>query len=79
MININLGFFNLIPLYPLDGSHILRGLLPDDLSEKYAAYSAQMAQLFMILIFVDMFTGGHVFRFLIGTPAAYMFNSLIGA
>ena len=27
-INISLAFFNLIPLYPLDGSHILSNLLP---------------------------------------------------
>jgi Zn-dependent protease len=28
MINVSLAFFNLIPLYPLDGSHIMKSLLP---------------------------------------------------
>lgn len=30
MINTSLAFFNLLPLYPLDGSHIFRGLLPEE-------------------------------------------------
>lgn len=35
-LNIILGVFNLIPVPPLDGHHVLRNLLPDSLAEKYA-------------------------------------------
>ncbi len=36
-INVGLAIFNLIPIPPLDGSHILEGLLPPDLAREYSA------------------------------------------
>ncbi len=35
MINCGLAWFNLMPVPPLDGSHILAGFLPRDLAIKY--------------------------------------------
>jgi Zn-dependent protease len=47
MINVGLAVFNLIPIHPLDGSHIMEGLLP--LKAAYA-YSKLQPYGFMILL-----------------------------
>jgi Zn-dependent protease len=36
MINVFVGLFNLIPVPPFDGSHIVEGLLPRGLAAQYA-------------------------------------------
>jgi Zn-dependent protease len=47
MINVGLAVFNLIPIHPLDGSHIMEGLLP--LRAAYA-YSKLQPYGFIILL-----------------------------
>lgn len=52
IININFGIFNLLPIPPLDGSHVLRQLLPDELAEKYD----QLQQYNMIILIIILMT-----------------------
>ncbi|MFZ3057830.1 MAG: site-2 protease family protein [Minisyncoccales bacterium] len=47
--NIALGLFNLIPVYPLDGSHVLFSLLPDQF-EEFKRFLVQYG--FIILLFI---------------------------
>jgi Zn-dependent protease len=37
-LNFGLAFFNLIPIYPLDGSWVLKALLPNKLSYQYSRF-----------------------------------------
>lgn len=52
-INLMLGFFNLIPIPPLDGSNILAGLLP----EKYTFAMHRLGRFGFIIIIILLMSG----------------------
>lgn len=56
LINLILGVFNLIPIPPLDGSRVVSGLLPLDLSHKYDSL-APYGFIIVIFLFYSGFLG----------------------
>ncbi|MEW6359848.1 MAG: site-2 protease family protein [Planctomycetota bacterium] len=51
VLSCALGIFNLVPIFPLDGSHVLKGLLPPHLGEKYESLNPVMPIALLILVF----------------------------
>ena len=61
-INLALLFFNLLPIPPLDGSHLLRNILPYNAVQSYDRIPMWVSWILMILV------GGYIMRLLL-TPA----------
>ncbi len=73
-INVVLFFFNLIPLAPLDGFTVLRGLLPPQM-----AHQLEKVQQFSFLIFLGLFLfGGGILSALLFSPSASITRWLFG-
>jgi Zn-dependent protease len=71
-INLTLLFFNLLPIPPLDGSHLLRNALPYNAAMQYDRINGWISYLLMI------FVGGYVLGLLVNPTLNLVFTALIG-
>jgi Zn-dependent protease len=67
-INLILAFFNLIPIPPLDGSHVLYHFLPRPLAEVYTRFS----RFGIVVVFLLMFLLPGAFRVLLAPVFLFM-------
>lgn len=61
MLNLGLAIFNMIPIPPLDGSHIITYLLPPRAAESWERFNAQFG--FILMIGILWFGGSLMGRF----------------
>jgi len=55
LMNVGLGLFNLIPIPPLDGSHILENILPNSISPLYRRFRRYGAFFLIGVVLLDNF------------------------
>lgn len=59
IVNINFAIFNMIPIPPLDGSHVLKQLLPYELAVRYE--TIERYSIFILIIFLMTPILGYIF------------------
>jgi Zn-dependent protease len=74
-VNLGLMFFNLIPVYPLDGSHVLRGMLPVHLAYSYDQFMRRWGLMLLLLLLV---AGRDVLVALVAEPSYRLAVLLVG-
>jgi len=74
LMNLVLGVFNLMPIHPLDGSHILSGLLPPPQSRQYDLLGHRYGFIVLLLLVVSGGVG-----LILGAPVMLAFRLLTGA
>ncbi|MGN6498789.1 MAG: site-2 protease family protein [Tsuneonella sp.] len=79
LINVFLGLFNLLPIPPFDGSHIVEGVLP----RRAAAVYARLRPLGFVLVFVLLLIvpwllpGAHILDRLLLPPANWVIDRFL--
>jgi Zn-dependent protease len=84
IINVFLAIFNLIPLPPFDGGHVVAGLLPERLAERWDTLARFGFPLLIVLLLVlpSLVSGANIVQRLVAPPAqalAGWYLSLAGA
>jgi Zn-dependent protease len=68
LMNLGLGLFNLLPIPPLDGSHVLENLLPRHTAEKYRRLGQYGSPLLIGIIVLDNFAHLGILNSILVTP-----------
>jgi len=74
-LNLILAFFNLIPIFPLDGSHVLSNLLPVQQARKLGEFYSRYGFILLLLLVT---LGRPVLTILVSLPVGLLSALLLG-
>lgn len=79
VINVFLAIFNLIPLPPFDGGHVVEGLLPRKLAVHYAKLRRYgfLLLIMLLLVIPQLFPGADIVARTVGPPVNWIIRALL--
>ncbi len=77
-MNIGLALFNLIPIPPLDGSHILENLLSYEMSIKYQRIGRYGLMILFLVVLLDSFAGTQILTSILLYPMFWLAKLFAG-
>jgi Zn-dependent protease len=78
MMNIGLALFNLLPIPPLDGSHVFENLLPPGASQQYRRMARYGPMILMAVILLDNFAHTGIIRHILLRPMFFLAHTFAG-
>ena len=78
VLNIALGLFNLLPIPPLDGSHVLESFLPYQSLQKYREMARYTPILLLGVFLADRFLKTGIISSILSYPLSYLVRLVAG-
>jgi len=79
LINIGLAVFNMLPLFPLDGSHVVKGCLSGQASIRFEEFSRYAPGILMGLILFQCVFGVPLLTSILMPPAKFLIQTIGGS
>ena len=79
IINVSLGLFNLLPIPPFDGSHVVEGLLPRPTARVYASFRTKglLVVFALIVLLPYLMPNLHLLDRVLGPPLEWVVRRLL--